>query len=152
MEIIRHLRNEALTDLVIDSDQQSLRQTLEALPDWARSSTEHPEEFWQKQRSGVWTQISTTKNRRVRRLPVLAWSAMAAMMLLAGLMLDRASYLPPRPVQVDSDHELLLAVERAVYNDGPAALEPAALLAEEMVQGKPVANSQVHKKEPTHEN
>ena len=35
---------------------------------------------------------------------------------------------------MDPDHELLLAVERAVHNDGPAALDPAALLAEEMVQ------------------
>jgi hypothetical protein len=152
MEIIRHLSNEELTDFVIDSDQQSLRQTLDALPDCARTSTEQPEEFWQKQRSAVWTRIATAESRPVHRSPVLAWSALAAMILLAGLMLDHTSYPPPRPVQVDPDHELLLAVERALYNDGPAALEPAALLAEEMVQGKAAADSRIHKKEPTHEN
>jgi len=53
---------------------------------------------------------------------------------------------------VDPDHELLVAVERAVYNDGPAALEPAALLADEMVQDIPAARPPIRKKEPTHEN
>src|SRR5439155_15641041 len=33
-------------------------------------------------------------------------------------------------VRVDPDHELLIEVERVVQIDGPAALEPAALLAE----------------------
>jgi len=37
MEIIRHLSNEELTDLTIESDQRSLRPTLEGLPEWARS-------------------------------------------------------------------------------------------------------------------
>src|SRR4029077_8519934 len=32
MEIIRHLSNEELTDLTIESDQRSLQPTLEALP------------------------------------------------------------------------------------------------------------------------
>ena len=157
MEIIRHLSNEELTDLVIDSDQQALRQTLEALPDWARTSTEQPEEFWQKQRSVVWTHISSagrpSARRLVRRSPVLAWSVFAALLLLAGLMLDRASFVPPpHEAQVDTDHELLVAVERALHNDGPAALEPAALLAQEMVQEIPATRPTTRKKEPMHEN
>jgi hypothetical protein len=53
---------------------------------------------------------------------------------------------------VDPDHELLVAVERAVHNDGPAALDPAALLAEEMVQDIAAARPPIRKKEPTHEN
>ncbi len=43
---------------------------------------------------------------------------------------------------MDPDHELLIEVERAVQTDGPLALEPAALLAEEMVQDLPARNSQ----------
>ena len=42
MEIIRHLSNEELTDLTVESDQRSLRSTLEALPEWARASTDRP--------------------------------------------------------------------------------------------------------------
>ncbi len=155
MEIIRHLSNDELTDLVIQSDQQALWLTLEALPEWARTSSERPEEFWQEQRGDIWSVISSCDRhpkRTVRRPLVLAWSVVAAMVLLAGLMLDRAAYVPPPKAQVDPDHELLMAVERAVHNDGPAALDPAALLAEEMVQDLPAAHSPIRKKEPTHEN
>ncbi len=99
MEIIRHLSNEELTDLVIESDRQALRPTLEALPDWARTSTEQPEEFWQEQRAVIWSRISSLErhpqNRAVRRSLLLAGSAVAAMVLLAALMLDRASSIPP---------------------------------------------------------
>ena len=155
MEIIRHLSHEELSDLVIQSDQQALRPTLEALPEWARTSTERPEHFWQEQRGAVWSRIALDRHphhRMARRPLMLAWSALAAMVLLAGLMLNRAPVVPPPQAQVDPDHELLMAVERAVHNDGPAALDPAALLAEEMVQDLPVAHSPIRKKEPTHEN
>jgi hypothetical protein len=149
MEIIRHLSNEELTDLTIESDQRALRSTIVALPEWARSSTERPEEFWQEQRSIVWSRISSPMNPA--RSPLLAWSAVTALVLLAGFMLDRGSLTPPHKAQLDPDHELLLAVERAVYNDGPAALDPAALLAEEMVQ-EIAAHPPIRKKELTHEN
>jgi hypothetical protein len=155
MEIIRHLSNDELTDLTIESDQRALRSTLEALPGWARASTERPEEFWQEQRSKVWSRIASSESlpspRLVRRSPLLAWSAVMALVLLAGFMLDRGSIAPPHNAPLDPDHELLLAVERAVNNDGPAALDPAALLAEEMVQDMS-ARSPIRKKEPTHEN
>jgi hypothetical protein len=155
MEIIRHLSNEELTDLTIESDQRALRSTLEVLPEWARASTERPEEFWQEQRSIVWSRISSSVNpatsRLVRRSLLLAWSAVTALVLLAGLMLDHGSLAPPHKAQPDPDHELLLVVERAVNNDGPAALDPAALLAEEMVQDI-AARPPIRKKEPTHEN
>ena len=156
MEIIRHLSSDELRDLVIQSDQQALRPTLEALPEWARTSTERPEEFWQRQRGVIWSRISSLDRHpqtwAVRRPLLLAGSVVAAMVLLAGLMLDHASYVPPPKAQVDPDHELLMAVERAVHNDGSAALDPAALLAEEMVQDLPAAHSPIRKKEPTHEN
>lgn len=155
MEIIRHLSHDELSDLVIQSDEQAMRPTLEALPECARTSTERPEQFWQEQRGAVWSRIALDRHphdRKVRHPLLLAWSALAAMVLLAALMLDRASVAPPPMAQVDPDHELLLAVERAVHNDGPAALDPAALLAEEMVQDLPAAHSRIHKKEPTHEN
>ena len=155
MEIIRHLNNEELTDLTIESDQRALRPTLEALPDWARASSERSEEFWQEQRSVVWSRIASSENapaaRLVRRSPLLVWSAAAALVLLAGFMLDRGSLAPAHKAQLDPDHELLLAVERAVNNDGPAALDPAALLAEELVQDM-AARPPIRKKEPTHEN
>jgi hypothetical protein len=156
MEIIRHLSNEELTDIVLESDQQALRQTLDALPVWARTATDRAEGFWQLQRNLIWSRIAARerqpKDRTVRRSLTLACSALAAMVLLAGLLLNRAAVVPPHTSHVDPDHELLLAVERAVHNDGPAALDPAALLAEEMVQELPASHSPVRKKEHAHEN
>jgi hypothetical protein len=151
MEIIRHLNNEELTDLVIDSDQQALRQTLEALPGWGRAATERDDQFWQEQRAAIWSRISA-ESQPVHRLPIFAGAVAAAMILLAALMLNRAAPVPPPQVQLDPDHELLVQVERVVHSDGPTALEPAALLAEEMVQELPATNSPIRKKEPSHEN
>ena len=156
MEIIRHLSDDELLDLTIDSDRRSLRQTLEALPDWGHASTEHSEEFWQKQREAVWSRISSpqfqAQDRLARWSPALACSALAAIILLAGLILSRAPTALPRETQIDPDHELLLHVERAMHSDGPAALDPAALLAEEMVQDMAAVHPPARKKEPTHEN
>jgi len=45
-----------------------------------------------------------------------------------------------------------MEVERMVQIDGPLALEPAALLAQEMVQDLPARNYPIRKKEPGNEN
>jgi len=151
MEIIRHMSNEELADLSIDSDQRALRETFDALPAWGQAAAEHNQEFWQNQRAAVWARISQAE-RRSARLPILAWALAAATIAVSGWLLNRPSDLRPHQVRVDPDHELLIEVERAVQTDGPLALEPAALLAEEMVQDLPAKNSDNHKKEPRHEN
>jgi hypothetical protein len=45
-----------------------------------------------------------------------------------------------------------MEVERMVQIDGPLALEPAALLAQEMVQDMPSRDYPNRKKEPSNEN
>jgi hypothetical protein len=152
MEIIRHLSNEELADLVIASDQQALRPTLDALPGWGGNAAERNEEFWQNQRTAVWSRISSAEERSARRLPILAWALAAATIAVSGWLLNRPLVVPTPQVRVDPDHELLMEVERVVQIDGPLALEPAALLAEEMVQDLPTKNSPTRKKEPSHEN
>jgi hypothetical protein len=152
MQIICRTSKEELTERAIESDQQQLRQTLEALPNWARSATGHNDEFWQNQRISVWSQISAAENRSARRAPILAWALVGAMMAVSGWLLERAMVVPPHEVYVDPDHELLMEVERMVQIDGPLALEPAALLAREMVQDLPARNYPIRKKEPSNEN
>lgn len=151
MEIIRHMSNEELADLSIDSDRRALRETFDALPGWAQVATENNQEFWQNQRAGVWARISQAE-RRSARLPILGWALAAVTIAASGWLLNRPSDLRPHQVRVDPDHELLLEVERAVQTDGPLALEPAALLAEEMVQDLPSRNYIIRKKEPRNEN
>src|SRR6266566_4100166 len=152
MEMIRHLSNEELVDLIIDSDERALRLTFDALPSWAQAASERNEEFWQNQRVAVWSRISSAEERSALRLPILAWALAAVTVAVSGWLLNQPSDLRPPEVRVDADHELLLEVERAVQIDGPLALEPAALLAEEMVQELPAKHSPNHKKEPSHEN
>ena len=133
MQIIRNPQKKEdeneLVEQAIATDQQELRQTLEALPVWARAATEQGDEFWQRQRSFVWTRISAVENRSAVRAPILAW----------------ALIVPSHEAAVDADHELLMEVERMVQIDGPLALEPAALLAQEMVQDLPGRNYRARK-------
>ena len=144
MQIIRNpQKNKDENELVeqaIANDQQELRQTLEALPVWARTATEQGDEFWQRQRSSVWTRISAVENRSAVRAPILAWALIGTMMAVSGWLLERSMIVPSHEAAVDPDHELLMEVERMVQIDGPLALEPAALLAQEMVQELPGRN------------
>ncbi len=152
MQIIRRPSNEQQAELAIDSDQQELRQTLEVLPGRARAATEWSDKFWQNQRISVWSRISAVENQTARRTPILVWALVGAMMAVSGWLLERPLVVPPREVYVDPDHELLMEVERMVQIDGPLALEPAALLAQEMVQDLPARNYPIRKKEPSNEN
>jgi hypothetical protein len=154
MQIIRHsdYEGEESPDLGIARNQQGLRQTLEALPGWARAATEQSDEFWRNQRIAIWSRISSAEERSARRIPILAWAVAAAMIAVSGWLLEQPMVAPPREVYVDPDHELLMEVERMVQIDGPLALEPAALLAQEMVQDLPARNYPVRKKEPRNEN
>ena len=152
MEIIRHLSNEELADLIIQSDQQALQQTLECLPGWAQAAAERNDEFWQNQRIATWSRITSAERRPERRLRILAWALAAATIAVSGWLLERSFVVPSPEARVDPDHELLIEVERVVQIDGPAALEPAALLAEEMVQDLSVRDSSIRKKEPSNEN
>jgi hypothetical protein len=83
--------------------------------------------------------------------------ACALALLLFALMLLRTG---PKPVQVpsqtqfspDPDQELLVAIEQAVQSDGPASLEPAALLAEQIVNPVQGSSSSHFTKESPNEN
>jgi hypothetical protein len=53
--------------------------------------------------------------------------------ILAGLLLRTSSAPAPLPEpQTDPDQQLLISVEQAIQTNGPEALAPAAVLAEEI--------------------
>ncbi len=94
------------------------------------AAAHRPEAFWQWQRTAIAAQsIGRLESRR------LAWAtAAAAMVLLAMLLIERMP--PPKPLaQSDPDHALLVDVDRSVRRELPRALEPAALLAQEVSRG-----------------
>jgi hypothetical protein len=152
MEIIRHLSDDELAGLTLASDEQCLRETLGNLPACAQTASQRPDEFWQEQRAKVWSRVAQTERSVAQRFPVLTWAAVATMIAIAILMLHRGPTAETRQARVDPDHELLIEIERAVQSDGPEALEPAALLAQEMIRARPSRNTPIQKMEVRHEN
>ena len=131
MKLTDHQTNPKLSDLILDNDQQDLRQTLGALPEWARACTEHPDAFWERQRTEIRKRIATMPERPSARI-VSGWAGAFALVLLAILLLQASPAPRPSRSQIDPDQELLVAVEQTVQSGVPQALEPAAMLAEEI--------------------
>jgi len=130
MQLIRHLNDEELTDMLLESDERELQPMFRDLSGWLHTSTDLPDWFWQGQRAAIRRRVAVP--RRSWSRPMLSWGAAMALVLV-GLLLLQTS---PAPKQVeiprDPDQELLVAVERVVQSDGPSSLEPAGLLAEEI--------------------
>jgi hypothetical protein len=133
MQLIRHLNDEELTELLLEGEQWELQPALGSLPDWLRSNTEQPEWFWQRQRAAIRGRIATAERSRFRAS--LAWAGTLALSVVALLLLNGSPQPTPAQTQIDPDQEMLLSVEDAVHRDVPAALEPAALLADEISNG-----------------
>ncbi len=123
-------------DKVQESEIQQLERTLYEFGEATRSTAERPDEFWRRQRAAIWSRVLAEGRRAVSRT-IAAWAGVAALILLGATLL--ASGAPPAVtptlVQTDADHELLLAVEHDVQSEVPDALQPAALLAQEMNDG-----------------
>ena len=152
MEIIRHMSDDQIREMLLESDQQALHPVLQALPDAAREATARAEHFWSRQREAIWSRIAQRDRQQRRTLAFLALAATTAIIVLGAFLTSHRS-VPMPPTQAvhkpaDPDQELLLAVEDAVQSGGPVALEPAALLAEEINRhAMPVESPRVHQKE-----
>ena len=142
MQLIRHLNDEELTDLLQESEERDLRPMLNSLPELLRSATERPEWFWKKQQAAIRGRIAGAPQPWLRL--VAGWAMTMALVALALVLLRRNPAPPAQQVQADPDQELLMAVEQSLQSDVPASLEPAALLAEE-IGGRPASHSDIRK-------
>ncbi|MGH9492634.1 MAG: hypothetical protein ACRD2K_03955 [Terriglobales bacterium] len=97
-----------------------------ALRDSARAQAEKPEGFWARQRSAAAAHRSELPARP------LAWAATIAVAVLAAMLLQKPRPAVPSTPAPDPDQALLVAVERATRRQVPQALEPAALLTQEI--------------------
>ena len=123
-----------------------LRRALDA----ARLDPLPAENFWLQQRATIRCQIAAVQQRQGRRVPRLAWAALAATVALGSVWIsdNHKPVAIESPPKVDPDQELMMAVEHAMQSDVPEALEPASLLAEEIIQGRGNdSNSASHTKE-----
>ena len=150
MQLICHLKDEELTDLLLEGEELEVRRLFAAAPQSLRSATERPNWFWQRQVSAVLGRVAASQ--RMLFHPGVAWASALALLLLAFSLLMKSP--APRPVQAqnDSDQELLVAVEQAVETDGPESLEPAALLADEISNAQTTPKNRQVVKENQREN
>ena len=157
MKILNQLNDEQLTELLLESDEKDLRRHISDLPEFGRTSTERDESFWRQQRMSITAKIGAQKKVGFFGfLPLFAGAA--AVIVLAFLMLSsshhRTTPVAQVPVQTSpTDHDLLLQVETSTESYGPEALQPAALLADEISQNTTGSASAGHVKEKsTNEN
>jgi hypothetical protein len=161
----QHLNDEYLLEVLLDrfpgfdahlatcsscrAEQERLRRALGTLPAITHIVAQNNDAFWEQQRTVIWAKIDSVEPRK---LPVLAWASAAAVLVAATLLFNIAPTVPPR-AKVDSDHELMVQLERTLQSEVPVALEPAALLAREITQNSQLNSPPpIRKKESSHEN
>lgn len=108
-------------------EQEQLRRALVRYARTATAAAERAEGFWQRQQASIAARL--TQHPVPRRL---AWAAAAASVALAAILLIGRTPQPAPKAEVDPDSALLVDVERSVKRELPQALEPAALLAQEL--------------------
>jgi predicted anti-sigma-YlaC factor YlaD len=114
------------------AERDQLQVTLTALAGQARAQGERPEAAWERQRRQI---ASRLRDRApVSRAWRWAWVPAAVALALVAVFWFRGE-TPPSSPGPETDHALLLAVERSLQADVPAALRPAALLAGEVEGG-----------------
>ncbi len=117
----------------------SVEAVLQEFGSEVRSATaKKPDAFWQEQRNAIRTRMAPVHTRASAWRPTsLAWAGVLTVVILACFLLNSAPRTrldtQARP-QVDPDHLLLMQLEQTIEMAGPDALEPAALLADEMNQ------------------
>ncbi len=139
MQLIRQLKDEELTDLLLEGEELEVQRLFADVPQSLRSATERPSGFWQRQLSAVRGRVAARQRRLFH--PGVAWAGALALLLLAVSLLMKSPAPKPVQAQNDSDQELLVAVEQAVETDGPESLEPAALLADEIGNAQPTSKN-----------
>jgi hypothetical protein len=118
------------------SETEHLATALQALPVWLRTGSDRPAEFWEQQRAAIVARLAA-KNPPPLAIPRKAWAlalsvlGIALLLLASGPRVTESRGTPSQTV-TDPDRELLMEVEYAVESEGPQALEPAALLAQEI--------------------
>ena len=133
------------------TDLERIRGSVDVLRSAANAAVSKPEDFWQQQQRAILTLIDSQRAQVLAAIPRLAFAAAAVILGIASLLLSTAPDPAPQ-AKNDADHELLIAVERALQSDGPAALEPATLLTHEISQDTSLnSTAPVHRKEIKHE-
>ena len=120
-----------------------------------RDYANRPASFWEQQAASIRAaqQVSVQRSRATLALV----PSVVVLLLLGFAVLGRAPgvrpvAVAPPPAQTDSDHELLVGVERAMGRSIPLALQPATLMVEESSGNEPLNSTDESKERRSHEN
>jgi len=138
-----------------EEERERVQEVLRKFGKASRQLASRPETFWEMQAARIRAARGDAGQRP--RLTMALVASVAVLVLLAFASLSKvpkdapvASTAPM--VQTDADHELLLAVERAVDCDTPVALAPVTLMVGEDGGGLPLNATSEKKETGNHEN
>ncbi|GEM_PF-2148358 len=117
-------------------EHERLRLILTQYAATTRAAAVRSESFWQAQRAAIVRGWSGPP--ALRRL---AWAAAAASVVLAAALLIEVAPRPEPHADADADHALLVEIERSGRRELPRALEPAALLAQEVSRSADISSN-----------
>jgi hypothetical protein len=120
-----------------------------------REYANRPASFWEQQAASI--RAAQQASVRRSRATLALVPSVVVLLLLGFAVLGRAPGVRPvavasPPAQTDSDHELLVGVERAMGRRTPLALEPATLMVEESSGNEPLNSTDESKERRSHEN
>jgi hypothetical protein len=120
-----------------------------------REYANRPNSFWEQQAESI--RAAQQASVRRSRATLALVPSVVVLLLLGFAVLGRAPgvrpvAVAPPPAQTDSDHELLVGVERAMGRRTPLALEPATLMVEESSGNEPLNSTDESKERRSHEN
>lgn len=120
-----------------------------------REYANRPDSFWEQQAESIRAAQQASVQRSRATLALVP--SVVVLLLLGFAVLGRAPgvrpvAVAPRPIQTDSDHELLVGVERAMRTETPHALQPATLMVEESIGNEPLNSTYESEERRSHEN
>ena len=128
-----------------DSDQGyserelgDLKDTLRMYRDSVRTAAERPDFFWKRQHNTIMANLKKPVSAGYR--PAMLWLPAAVVLFLCLFFFVENSKAPTPDLAAGSDQNLLIDVERALNQDYPDALAPAALLGKEIEQVRKTMN------------
>ena len=117
-----------------DGISADLKEALREFRDSVHTASDRPGFFWKKQHEAIMSRLSDRVTPAKHR-PVLLWGPAALVVLMCCLVFFVQNSKAPTPdLAAGSDQNLLIEVERALNQNNPAALAPAALLKNEIEQ------------------
>jgi hypothetical protein len=130
-----HLQKDRQGGTNQEPNWEDLEGTLREFRDSVRTAAERPGPFWESQRAAVNARLQQPRPDPWRRRAWIIAPVAAAVVLCLFLFVENGK-APTPDFAGGSDQDLLIDVERALDQECPSALQPVALLTQEMGQNE----------------